>query len=69
MVFIANPNNPTGSWVTKAELVQFLDQVPVDVIVVLDEAYFEYVQVDDYPNGLSLIDTYPMTFVLITNHS
>ncbi|MDA0978770.1 MAG: histidinol-phosphate transaminase [Proteobacteria bacterium] len=58
LVFIANPNNPTGTWVGRAELVAFLEQVPASVIVVLDEAYFEYVEEPDYPNGLSLIDQY-----------
>ncbi len=42
LVFIANPNNPTGTWVTAPELTSFLDRVPPEVIVVLDEAYFEY---------------------------
>ncbi|MBT4162622.1 MAG: histidinol-phosphate transaminase [Gammaproteobacteria bacterium] len=58
MVFIANPNNPTGTWVSRDSLTGFLDQVPNDVIVVLDEAYFEYVEEADYPNGLELTDRY-----------
>ena len=58
MVFIANPNNPTGTWVDRASLTNFLDQVPDNVIVVLDEAYFEYVQEPDYPNGLELVEKY-----------
>lgn len=58
MVFIANPNNPTGTWVDKASLTAFLDGVPGEVIVVLDEAYFEYVTEQDYPNGLDLIERY-----------
>lgn len=58
MVFIANPNNPTGTWVDQTTLVTFLDQVPSNVIVVLDEAYFEYVEEADYPDGLQLIDQY-----------
>jgi len=58
MVFIANPNNPTGTWVDRASLTNFLDQVPDNVIVVLDEAYFEYVQEPDYPNGLELVGKY-----------
>ena len=59
MVFIANPNNPTGTWLTRFELVSFLDQVPDRVIVVLDEAYYEYAcDEDDCPDGLSLVDQY-----------
>ncbi len=59
MIFIANPNNPTGTYVNKAELTQFLGQIPADVIVVLDEAYFEYVGTEDYPNGCDLMPEYP----------
>ncbi|QUM76904.1 histidinol-phosphate transaminase [Moritella sp. 24] len=43
LIFIANPNNPTGTFLTAEALYSFLTQVPEDVIVVLDEAYFEYV--------------------------
>lgn len=59
LVFLANPNNPTGTWVTESALIDFLDSVPQRVWVVLDEAYFEYVEAADYPNGLQLVDRYP----------
>lgn len=59
MVFIANPNNPTGTWTGRSELTEFLDQLREDVIVVLDEAYFEYVQEADYPDGIQLMQRYP----------
>jgi histidinol-phosphate aminotransferase len=52
LVFIANPNNPTGTYVPKRAIAAFLERVPPQVIVVLDEAYFEYVSAPDYPNGL-----------------
>lgn len=55
LVFIANPNNPTGTWITESELREFLQQVPEHVIVVLDEAYCEYVQMSEYPNGVFLM--------------
>ena len=42
VIFIANPNNPTGTWVPGADLMDFLQQVPSTVWVVLDEAYLEY---------------------------
>ncbi len=58
MIFIANPNNPTGTWLKEAELRSFLDQVSEDVIVVLDEAYFEYAEDADYPDGISLTSGY-----------
>jgi len=51
-VFIANPNNPTGTMVRRDEVEWFLDKVPEDVIVVIDEAYFDYVDDPDYPNSL-----------------
>ncbi len=50
LMFIANPNNPTGTWLKKAELRCLLESVPEDLIVVVDEAYFDYVQEPDYPN-------------------
>lgn len=54
MVFIANPNNPTGTWIDETSLVDFLSQIRKDVLVVLDEAYFEYVEEETYPNGVDL---------------
>jgi histidinol-phosphate aminotransferase len=59
LVFLANPNNPTGTWVTESALIDFLEAVPERVWVVLDEAYFEYVEEADYPDGLKLVDRYP----------
>ena len=49
LIFIANPNNPTGSFITRKEFEEFLEKVPEDVIVVLDEAYYEYVERADTP--------------------
>ncbi len=51
-VFIANPNNPTGTMVKESELEWFLERVPEDIMVLIDEAYFDYVQDPDYPNSL-----------------
>jgi histidinol-phosphate aminotransferase len=51
-VFIANPNNPTGTMVKRGELEWFLERVPEGIIVVIDEAYFDYVDDADYPNSL-----------------
>lgn len=51
-VFIANPNNPTGTMVKRDEVEWFLDRVPDDIIVIVDEAYFDYVDDPDYPNSL-----------------
>ena len=49
LIFIANPNNPTGTYVTKYELEDFLMSLPAGVLVVLDEAYDSFIDVDDYP--------------------
>lgn len=54
LIFIANPNNPTGTWISKGELKAFLKVVPDNVIVVLDEAYAEYVDQENYPNGVRI---------------
>ncbi len=59
LVFIANPNNPTGTWLRSAELRGFLDSVPASVVVVVDEAYFEYVEERDYPNTIDWLARYP----------
>ncbi|MDN5293616.1 MAG: histidinol-phosphate aminotransferase [Eubacteriales bacterium] len=55
LIFICNPNNPTGTIVTKDEVKAFLARVPREVIVVFDEAYFEYVQDSTYPDGLDYL--------------
>lgn len=51
VIFIANPNNPTGTWLQRDELYNFIKQVPQRVIVVVDEAYFEYVEEAEYPDA------------------
>jgi len=66
IVWICNPNNPTGTIVTRRETESFLENVPRGVMVVLDEAYCEYIDDPDYPNGLDLIDRYPNLVVLRT---
>ena len=52
LVFVCNPNNPTGTAVRRAELDAFLDAVPDDLLVVLDEAYREFVRDPEVPDGL-----------------
>jgi histidinol-phosphate aminotransferase len=51
LVYIANPNNPTGTIVTKAEVEDFFKNIPEDVLVVMDDAYFEYIDDPDYPDS------------------
>ena len=55
VVFVANPNNPTGTMVTADETAAFMEQVPDDVLVVFDEAYYEYVARSDYPQTLPYV--------------
>ena len=55
LVFIANPNNPTGTYVTKYEVAEFINALPEKVVVVFDEAYDAFIDVDDYPNSLSYL--------------
>ncbi|MDJ0955649.1 MAG: histidinol-phosphate transaminase [Arenicellales bacterium] len=66
LIFIANPNNPTGTYVSKQALEQFLGEVPDNVVVVVDEAYFEYVEEDDYPNCVAWYAQYPNLVVTRT---
>jgi histidinol-phosphate aminotransferase len=63
LVFVANPNNPTGTWITRGDLEAFLERVPEDVIVVLDEAYTEYVEASDMPSGLDYVSSRPNLLV------
>ncbi|HET6373182.1 MAG TPA: histidinol-phosphate transaminase, partial [Candidatus Polarisedimenticolia bacterium] len=55
IIFIANPNNPTGTYVSHEALQRFVSAVPEEVLIVLDEAYREYVEAQDYPDSLSLL--------------
>jgi histidinol-phosphate aminotransferase len=66
IVFLANPNNPTGTWVNDADLTAFLDALPDRVWVVLDEAYAEYVDAHGYPDGIALQRRYPNLIVTRT---
>ncbi|PZF94950.1 histidinol-phosphate transaminase [Micromonospora deserti] len=56
MILVCNPNNPTGTAVRRAELDRFLDAVPEDVLVVIDEAYREFVTDPEVPDGLTYLD-------------
>ena len=66
VVFIANPNNPTGTWLARAALLAFLRRVPQNVVVVLDEAYTEFVDDPAFPNGLELLAEFPNLIVTRT---
>jgi histidinol-phosphate aminotransferase len=66
LIFLCTPNNPTGTAIRRAELVAFLDRVPSDVLVVLDEAYHEFVTDPDVPDGLTLLPNRPNLVVMRT---
>lgn len=66
IVWICNPNNPTGTIVTREELQQFMTQVPSHVLVVLDEAYIEYCSGSEMPDGLEFIQQYKNMVTLRT---
>ncbi|MEV0317530.1 histidinol-phosphate transaminase [Streptomyces sp. NPDC050658] len=66
LIFVCNPNNPTGTVVRRAELERFLDRVPGDVLVVLDEAYREFIRDVEVPDGIELYRDRPNVAVLRT---
>ena len=66
VVFIANPNNPTGTWLDADALYTFIESVPPDVVVVLDEAYTEYVTAPDFPDGVAWLQDFPNLVVTRT---
>ncbi|MBO1336743.1 histidinol-phosphate transaminase [Streptomyces sp. VRA16 Mangrove soil] len=66
LIFVCNPNNPTGTVVRRAELERFLDRVPSDVLVVLDEAYREFIRDAEVPDGVEIYRDRPNVAVLRT---
>ena len=66
ILFVCNPNNPTGTWWPQQTLVDFLEQVGENRIVVVDEAYREYVDDPDYPDTIGLMERVPNLVVFRT---
>ncbi|MFH1139184.1 MAG: histidinol-phosphate transaminase [Pseudomonadota bacterium] len=66
ILFVCNPNNPTGTYWSEQTLRNFLDRIDGRRIVVLDEAYFEFVDRPDFPNGIQMINEYPNLVVFRT---
>jgi histidinol-phosphate aminotransferase len=66
VVFLANPNNPTGAWAGRAALAELAVALPPEVLLVVDEAYFEYVRAPDYASALTLLSARPRLIVLRT---
>ena len=67
LVYVCNPNNPTGNIMTKEELDFLFNNIPQDLIVVLDEAYYEYaVGNPDYPDSVAILKKRPNTIIMRT---
>jgi histidinol-phosphate aminotransferase len=66
LVVIANPNNPTGTSVTHNEIKSFLTKLPSTILVLLDEAYYDYASEDDYPDSVALLKEFPNLMVTRT---
>ncbi|MCK8823941.1 histidinol-phosphate transaminase [Fuchsiella alkaliacetigena] len=66
LIFVCNPNNPTGTVVTKSEVEAFLEEVPEEVVVIFDEAYYEYVDNEEYPESLDYLEDYENVIILRT---
>jgi len=66
LIFVANPNNPTGTVVTQRDVERFMSRLPRRVIAVFDEAYYEYVETPDFPNMLDYVRAGANVIVLRT---
>lgn len=66
LIWLCNPNNPTGAIYTAQQFDRFLEQIPDDILVVIDEAYYEYVDSDDYPDTLAALANHRNLIVLRT---
>ena len=66
IVFIANPNNPTGTYLTKNELLDLRRRLNKNILLVVDDAYFEYMKNKDYKSGIELFKNSKNVFILRT---
>jgi histidinol-phosphate aminotransferase len=66
IVFIANPNNPTGTYINKKEILRLRKKLRSDILLVVDDAYFEYLNYKDYENGLKLFSKFKNVMVTRT---
>ncbi|PJE79590.1 Histidinol-phosphate aminotransferase [invertebrate metagenome] len=66
LIFLANPNNPTGTYFSHDDLKRFMEKVPETVIVILDEAYVEYVEEADFPNSIALMKRFSNLVIVRT---
>ena len=66
IVFLANPNNPTGTYLNKSELIELRKNLRQNILLVVDDAYFEYMKNSDYKSGLDLFKNRQNVFILRT---
>ena len=66
IVFLANPNNPTGTYLNKTELLELRKRLKKNILLVIDDAYFEYMKNSDYKSGLDLFKSKKNVFILRT---
>lgn len=66
LIFIANPNNPTGTYNTESEFMAFLKSIPENIVIVADEAYHEYVKQPNYPQTLKFLKQFPNLVIIRT---
>ena len=66
IVWVCNPNNPTGTLIPSDEIKDFVEKVPSDVLIVLDEAYTEYITDDTYEDSLGLLEKHPNVLIMRT---
>lgn len=58
IIFIANPNNPTGSYLSDSEIRRLIELTPKNILIILDHAYEEFVEEEDYPNAINLVNEF-----------
>ncbi len=66
IIFVSNPNNPTGTFIAPDDILRFIEQVPTDVVVILDEAYYEYLPLELQSESISWVDRFPNLLVTRT---
>ena len=66
IIFIGNPDNPAGTYVNAEELEDFIQSISKNVLIFIDEAYFEYVKAQDYPDSLALLKKYPNVLLFLS---
>lgn len=66
LLFLVNPNNPTGTYTPKNDFQRLMESVPEHVLVVVDEAYADYIDCDDYPNTIPYLNKYPNLIITRT---